>query len=83
MLGSLEVIGKPAGLYRNIGEGVKEFFYEVIDILMCGGMVGKGRGTMWLCWCVVCVRGGKVRCEYECFLCVLYPKCRSCNYLTS
>ena len=25
---SPKVIGKPAGLYRNIGEGVKEFFYE-------------------------------------------------------
>ena len=29
VFGSLEFIGKPAGLYRNVGEGVKEFFYEV------------------------------------------------------
>ena len=26
------LIGKPAGLYRNVGEGVKEFFYEVSNI---------------------------------------------------
>ena len=29
VFGSLEFIGKPAGLYRNVGEGVKQFFYEV------------------------------------------------------
>ena len=33
VFGSLEFIGKPAGLYRNVGEGVKEFFYEVSIII--------------------------------------------------
>ena len=28
-VGSLRVIGKPVGLYRNIGAGVKDLFYEV------------------------------------------------------
>jgi hypothetical protein len=35
VFGSLEFIGKPAGLYRNVGEGVKEFFYEVCSQLVC------------------------------------------------
>ena len=29
VFGSLEFIGKPAGLYRNVGEGLMGFFYEV------------------------------------------------------
>jgi hypothetical protein len=29
--GSLSVIGRPAGLYRNIGSGVSDFFYEVMQ----------------------------------------------------
>jgi len=28
-IGSLNVIGRPAGLYKNIGSGVEDFFYEV------------------------------------------------------
>jgi hypothetical protein len=28
-VGSLRIIGKPVGLYRNIGAGVKDFYYEV------------------------------------------------------
>jgi hypothetical protein len=28
VIGSLNVIGKPAGLYKNIGAGVEDFFYE-------------------------------------------------------
>jgi hypothetical protein len=31
VFGSLEVIGRPAGLYKNIGGGVQDFFYEVRD----------------------------------------------------
>ena len=30
VFGSLEFIGKPAGLYRNVGEGLMGFFYEVL-----------------------------------------------------
>eukprot|EP00981_Chlorochromonas_danica_P001561 scaffold341_cov154-Ochromonas_danica.AAC.5 len=29
LIGSLSLLGKPAGLYKNIGEGVQDFFYEV------------------------------------------------------
>jgi molybdopterin-binding protein len=29
-VGSMRIIGKPVGLYRNIGAGVKDFYYEVI-----------------------------------------------------
>jgi hypothetical protein len=29
LVGSLSVLGKPAGLYKNIGNGVEDFFYEV------------------------------------------------------
>lgn len=29
LVGSLNLIGNPAGLYKNIGSGVQDFFYEV------------------------------------------------------
>lgn len=29
LFGSLKMLGKPVGLYKNIGGGVKDFFYEV------------------------------------------------------
>lgn len=29
IVGSLNFLGKPAGLYKNIGSGVEDFFYEV------------------------------------------------------
>jgi hypothetical protein len=29
LIGSLSLLGKPAGLYKNIGGGVQDFFYEV------------------------------------------------------
>jgi vacuolar protein sorting-associated protein 13A/C len=29
LFGSLSLLGKPAGLYKNIGSGVQDFFYEV------------------------------------------------------
>ncbi|RYH32246.1 hypothetical protein EON65_00935 [archaeon] len=29
LIGSLSILGKPAGLYKNIGGGVQDFFYEV------------------------------------------------------
>lgn len=29
LFGSMRMLGKPVGLYHNIGGGVKDFFYEV------------------------------------------------------
>jgi hypothetical protein len=48
VFGSLEFIGRPAGLYRNLGEGVKEFFYEPYEGLMQSPeafVAGLGKGT--------------------------------------
>lgn len=30
LLGSMSILGKPAGLLKNIGEGAEDFFYEVL-----------------------------------------------------
>jgi vacuolar protein sorting-associated protein 13A/C len=34
LIGSLSILGKPAGLYKNIGSGVQDFFYEVILLIL-------------------------------------------------
>lgn len=34
LIGSLSILGKPAGLYKNIGSGVQDFFYEPLSGLM-------------------------------------------------
>jgi hypothetical protein len=34
LLGSAEMLGNPVGLFRNVGRGVKAFFYEPIQGLM-------------------------------------------------
>lgn len=50
LVGGLSVIGKPAGLYKNIGSGVQGFFYEPYQGLMQspspkGLAVGAAKGT--------------------------------------
>jgi hypothetical protein len=34
LVGSLNVLGKPAGLYKKVGSGIGDFFYEVSMIFM-------------------------------------------------
>ena len=34
LFGSMKMLGRPAGLYKNIGGGVKDFFYEASNTLM-------------------------------------------------
>lgn len=48
LFGSLELIGRPAGLYRNVGEGIKGLFYEPYEGLMQSPeafIAGLGKGT--------------------------------------
>jgi hypothetical protein len=48
LFGSMKILGKPAGLSRNIGDGVKAFFYEPYEGLMHSPdqfIFGVGRGT--------------------------------------
>lgn len=51
LIGSLSILGKPAGLYKNIGGGVQDFFYEPYTGLMESPMsfakgVTKGTGSL-------------------------------------
>jgi hypothetical protein len=51
MFGSMKILGKPAGLYRNIGQGVAGFFYEPYLGLIHspeGFVRGVGKGTAGL-----------------------------------
>lgn len=34
LVGSMSLLGKPAGLYKKVGSGVQDFFYEVLLILL-------------------------------------------------
>jgi hypothetical protein len=48
LVGSLSLLGKPAGLYKKIGSGVEDFFYEPYQGLMespRGFVTGIGKGT--------------------------------------
>ena len=48
LVGSLGIIGKPAGVYKNIGSGVQDFFYEPYQGLMLSpkaAAIGAARGT--------------------------------------
>lgn len=48
LVGSLSLLGKPAGLYKKIGSGVEDFFYEPYQGLMespTGFVTGIGKGT--------------------------------------
>ena len=43
VFGKMKIIGRPVGLYRNIGGGVKDFFYEVCTTCLGG------------CYIIICV----------------------------
>lgn len=51
LIGSLSLLGKPAGLYKNIGGGVQDFFYEPITGAMESPLsfvkgMSKGTGSL-------------------------------------
>jgi hypothetical protein len=51
LIGSLNLLGNPAGLYNNIGGGVQDFFYEPYTGLMTSPtdfLKGVGKGTKGL-----------------------------------
>jgi hypothetical protein len=50
LIGSLNLLGNPAGLYKHIGSSVENFFYEVSALIVFGFWRVSYSFSLLLCW---------------------------------